>query len=79
LAPRRQGLFEGMKAVRRADGAIIVFRPEMNARRMAAGARRLCLPPVPEKLFLEVVLLLLLCVASSQSFRISLGVEVLGG
>jgi branched-chain amino acid aminotransferase len=49
-----KGLFEGMKAVRRKDGAIVVFRPEMNARRMAAGARRLCLPPVPEKLFLQV-------------------------
>mmetsp|Transcript_24881 Transcript_24881/g.49768 ORF Transcript_24881/g.49768 Transcript_24881/m.49768 type:complete len:519 (+) Transcript_24881:101-1657(+) len=50
-----QGLFEGLKAMRRSDGSIVVFRPEMNARRMAAGARRLCLPPVPEKMFVDAI------------------------
>ena len=43
-----QALFEGLKALRREDGSITLFRPEMNARRMARGAERLCIPPVRE-------------------------------
>ena len=30
-----QVLFEGLKAIRRPDGSIVVFRPESNAKRMA--------------------------------------------
>ncbi|KHN45718.1 Branched-chain-amino-acid aminotransferase 2, chloroplastic [Glycine soja] len=36
-----QGLFEGMKAYRRADGEVQIFRPEQNAMRMQMGAERL--------------------------------------
>ena len=50
-----QGLFEGMKAQHAADGCIVLFRPEMNATRMQEGARRLGMPPVPERLFLDAV------------------------
>lgn len=50
-----QALFEGIKAFRRASGEIVVFRPEMNARRMAEGARSLSMPPVPPEIFLEAV------------------------
>ena len=50
-----QILFEGLKAMRRPDGSIVVFRPEMNARRLAVGARRICIPPVPEKLFIDAI------------------------
>lgn len=50
-----QALFEGMKAFRRKDGKIIVFRPEDNAKRLANGARRLLLPEVPASTFLEAV------------------------
>lgn len=39
-----QALFEGMKAFRAVDGGINLFRPEYNARRMAQGAERLCMP-----------------------------------
>jgi len=46
-----QSLFEGLKAFRRADGTIALFRPEKNARRMSDGARRLLLPPVDEAAF----------------------------
>jgi len=46
-----QALFEGMKAFRRRDGRIVMFRPEMNARRMALGAQRFLLPPVPREIF----------------------------
>ena len=36
-----QSVFEGLKAFRQVTGAIVVFRPEMNARRFAEGARAL--------------------------------------
>lgn len=47
-----QAIFEGMKAYRRTDGEIGLFRPEMNARRMARSAERMVMPPIPEDLFL---------------------------
>ncbi len=48
-----QALFEGMKAFRRADGSIWLFRPDFNARRFNDGAERLCLHTVPTELFLK--------------------------
>jgi len=51
-----QGLFEGMKAQYAADGKIVLFRPEMNARRAQEGARRLGMPPVPEEMFIDAVI-----------------------
>ncbi|KAK7319547.1 hypothetical protein RJT34_04269 [Clitoria ternatea] len=39
-----QGLFEGMKAYRREDGGVQIFRPEQNALRMQMGADRLLMP-----------------------------------
>lgn len=48
-----QALFEGLKAFRRSDGSIVLFRPDRNAVRMQDGARRFLLPPVPTKIFLE--------------------------
>ncbi|AWF79939.1 branched-chain amino acid aminotransferase [Microbulbifer sp. A4B17] len=50
-----QSCFEGMKAYRTAKGGTALFRPEMNAARMAYSAKRLCMPPVPESLFLDGV------------------------
>ncbi len=50
-----QGLFEGMKAYRTAEGRLVFFRPEENARRMQAGADRLKMPPVPESVFIDAV------------------------
>jgi len=50
-----QGLFEGLKAYRTPDDRIVVFRPAMNARRAMEGARRLCMPPVPEATFVAAV------------------------
>lgn len=50
-----QALFEGLKAFRQKNGTCAIFRPEFNARRMASGAERLCLPPVPKELFIEGV------------------------
>lgn len=39
-----QGLFEGLKAYRKQDGNILLFRPEENAMRMQMGAERMCMP-----------------------------------
>lgn len=48
-----QEVFEGLKAYRWADGSIMSFRPEANAARMRASARRLAIPELPDELFLE--------------------------
>ncbi|MDD2853180.1 MAG: branched-chain amino acid aminotransferase [Desulfuromonadaceae bacterium] len=48
-----QEIFEGLKAYKWADGRIALFRPEMNARRFNQSAERMCLPEVPEELFLK--------------------------
>lgn len=50
-----QCLFEGMKAYRGKNGKIRLFRPKFNAERMAKGATRLCMPPVPEDIFVESI------------------------
>ncbi len=50
-----QELFEGLKAYRRADGEVQLFRPMENIRRMNNSAERLCLPQIPEDLALEVL------------------------
>ena len=48
-----QEIFEGLKAYRTADGGTSLFRPEANARRFMASARRLAMPELPEELFVE--------------------------
>ncbi len=50
-----QETFEGLKAYRTAEGKILLFRPEMNARRMINSNRRLCMPEFPEEMFVEAV------------------------
>ena len=50
-----QGLFEGMKARRAEDGRVLLFRPELNARRAQDGCKRLGMPVVPEEMFLDAV------------------------
>jgi branched-chain amino acid aminotransferase len=48
-----QEIFEGLKAYRAADGGVILFRPEANARRFAASAARMAMAPLPEQVFLD--------------------------
>jgi branched-chain amino acid aminotransferase len=48
-----QALFEGMKAFRRPDKSIWMFRPEFNHTRMCDGAARLCLEAPPKELFMQ--------------------------
>jgi branched-chain amino acid aminotransferase len=50
-----QCLFEGQKAFRSESGKIRLFRPRFHAQRMQKGAQRLCMPSIPEELFLESV------------------------
>ena len=48
-------IFEGLKAYRRADGKVQLFRPIENIRRMNHSAERMCLPPIPEDMALEAL------------------------
>jgi branched-chain amino acid aminotransferase len=50
-----QTVFEGLKAFRQDNGRIVLFRPEMNARRFQRSAERLRIPPIEEAFFLEAV------------------------
>lgn len=50
-----QTCFEGMKAYTTVDGKVVVFRPDMNAKRMADTAKRLEMPVFPEDRFVEAV------------------------
>lgn len=50
-----QTCFEGMKAYTTVDGKVVVFRPDMNAKRMSDTAKRLEMPVFPEDRFVEAV------------------------
>ena len=50
-----QTCFEGMKAYTTEDGHIVVFRPDLNASRMADSCRRLEMPVFPEDKFVEAI------------------------
>jgi len=54
-----QEIFEGLKAFRRADGSIALFRPTDNITRFNRSAHRMCMPEVDEKFFLEALLKLI--------------------
>lgn len=47
--------YEGMKAFRRPDGSISIFRPDQNALRMQRSASFISIPPIPEDHFLNCV------------------------
>lgn len=48
-------IFEGLKAYYAPDGRVLLFRPDANARRLNASARRLCMPEIPVEQFVEAV------------------------
>ncbi len=48
-------IFEGLKAYRREDGKVQMFRPMENVRRMNNSAERLCLPQIDENDALEIL------------------------
>ncbi|KAI3927026.1 hypothetical protein MKW92_052131 [Papaver armeniacum] len=55
-----QGLFEGLKAYRKATGSVLLFRPMENASRMVQGAERMCMPSPTVEQFVEAVKLTVL-------------------
>ncbi|XP_022762830.1 branched-chain-amino-acid aminotransferase 6-like [Durio zibethinus] len=50
-----QGLFEGLKAYRKEDEGILLFRPVENALRMKIGADRMCMPSTTIEQFVDAV------------------------
>jgi branched-chain amino acid aminotransferase len=50
-----QGCFEGTKAYRTVKDQVVLFRPEMNAKRMVMSTRRLCIPEMNQEFFLQAV------------------------
>ncbi len=48
-------IFEGLKAYRRADGEVQLFRPIENIRRMNNSAERLCLPTIDEDMAMDIL------------------------
>lgn len=50
-----QEIFEGLKAYAAEDGRVLLFRPAENVKRLNNSARRLCMPELPEEIFLEAL------------------------
>jgi len=50
-----QSFFEGLKAYKHADGEVSVFRPDKNAARFNKSAERLCMPQLPEEIFIQSI------------------------
>ncbi|MDA0314665.1 MAG: branched-chain amino acid aminotransferase [Bacteroidetes bacterium] len=50
-----QTIFEGLKAYKNEYGKVLIFRPEANARRLNESAIRMCMPPLPEDIFMEAL------------------------
>jgi branched-chain amino acid aminotransferase len=50
-----QEIFEGLKAYKRDDGGVNLFRPDANARRFRSSAERMAMPQLPEPVFIEAV------------------------
>ena len=54
-----QAIFEGLKAYAAVDGGVLVFRPHDNFLRMNKSAVRMCMPELPEEVFIGGLLELL--------------------
>jgi branched-chain amino acid aminotransferase len=50
-----QVAFEGLKAHRRADGSMVVFRPHEHALRFQTSTRRLAMPELPADIFVDAI------------------------
>ncbi len=50
-----QTIFEGLKAYTTKDGHIVTFRPDLNAERLEASAKRLEMPVFPKERFIDAV------------------------
>jgi branched-chain amino acid aminotransferase len=50
-----QEIFEGLKAYKRDDGGVNLFRPDANAKRFRNSAERMAMAPIPEPVFIEAI------------------------
>ncbi|MGB4775567.1 MAG: branched-chain amino acid aminotransferase, partial [Daejeonella sp.] len=50
-----QAIFEGIKAFKQPNGKIALFRPLKNCERFNISADRMCMPIVPEELFMQAM------------------------
>lgn len=48
-----QSVFEGMKAYRNTKGEAVLFRPLDNFKRLNLSADRMCIPQIPEEIFMS--------------------------
>lgn len=48
-----QAVFEGLKAYRKIDGTVSIFRPQANYLRLNRSAERMAIPPVPREIFMD--------------------------
>ncbi len=48
-----QSIFEGMKAYKDDQGGVLIFRGDANSRRLNESAARMCMPNLPEEIFLQ--------------------------
>lgn len=48
-----QSIFEGMKAMKSSSGEVLIFRAMDNWMRLNISGERMCMPHVPEELFME--------------------------
>ncbi|GKV33470.1 hypothetical protein SLEP1_g41986 [Rubroshorea leprosula] len=55
-----QGIIEGLKAYKKQDGSILLFRPEENGLRIKVGADRMCMPAPTVEQFVDAVKLTVL-------------------
>src|SRR5690349_18838267 len=48
-----QSIFEGMKGYASSSGDVLVFRPLDNLKRLNISADRMCMPALPEDIFMD--------------------------
>lgn len=48
-----QSVFEGMKAFKNKNGDICIFRPHKHSERLNKSLARMCMPEIPEELFIQ--------------------------
>lgn len=50
-----QEMFEGLKAYKSKDGRVLLFRPDMNAKRTTRTNQRLCIPALSEEVMVDAI------------------------
>ena len=48
-----QSIFEGLKAYKNENNDVLIFRPDMNFKRLNISAKRLMMPELPEEIFMD--------------------------